>query len=71
MQALLLKNPQNGGRLCILVLVKKKPEISEPIANSDVENRKRQTKYAVSRMYLKNYNISCQINSSAKSNSVF
>ena len=57
MQALLLKK-QNGGRLCIRVLVKN-PEISEPIADSDAENRKRQTKYAVSRMYLKNYKISC------------
>ena len=31
----------------------------------------RQRKYAVSRMYLKHYDISCLINGSAKSNSLF
>ena len=38
---------------------------------SDAENTKKQRKYAVSRMYLKNYDISCLINSFAKSNSLF
>ena len=70
MQALLLKETQNGGSLCILVLVKK-DDISKLIKDSDAENTKRQRKYAVSRMYLKNYDISCSINSSAKSNSLF
>ena len=46
-------------------------DISELIEDSDAENTKRQRKYAVSRMYLKNYDISCLINSSAKSNSLF
>ena len=70
MQALLFKKEtQNGGSLCILVLVKK--YISKPIKDSDAENTKRQRKYAVSRMYLKHYDISCLINSSAKSNSLF
>ena len=42
------------------------------IEDSDVENTKRQSQrnYVVSRMYLKNYDISCLINSSAKSNSL-
>ena len=66
----LQKKTQNGGSLCILVLVKKY-DISKPIKDSDAENTKRQRKYAVSRMYLKHYDISCLINSSAKSNSVF
>ena len=70
MQALLLKKKtQNGGSLCILVLVKKY-DISKTIKDSDAENTKRQRKYAVSRMYLK-HDISCLINSSAKSNSLF
>ena len=34
-------------------------------------NYKRQRKYAVSRIHLKNYDISCLTNSSAKSNSLF
>ena len=53
-----------------LVLVKK-DDISKLIKDSDAENTKRQRKYAVSRMYLKTYDISCIINSSAKSNSLF
>ena len=53
-----------------MVLVKKN-NISELIEDSDVENTKRQRNYAVSRMYLKNYDISCLINSSAKSNGLF
>ena len=65
----LQKKTQNGGSLCILVLVKKY-DISKPIKDSDAENTKRQRKYAVSRMYLKHYDISCLINSSA-SNSLF
>ena len=66
----LQKKPQNGGSLCILVSVKKY-DISKPIKDSDAENTKRQRKYAVSRMYLKYYDISCLINSSAKRNSLF
>ena len=66
----LQKKAQNGGSLYILVLVKK-DDISKLIKDSDAENTKRQTKYAVSRMYLKNYDISCLINSSAKSNNLF
>ena len=54
----------------ILVLVKK-DDISKLVKDSDAENTKRQRKYAVSRMYLKNYDISCSMNSSAKSNSLF
>ena len=49
----------------------KKNDISELIEDSDAENTKKQRKYAVSRMYLKNYDISCLINSFAKSNSLF
>ena len=48
----------------------KKYDIFKPIKDSDAENTKRQRKYAVSRMYLK-HDISCLINSSAKSNSLF
>ena len=65
----LQKKTQNGGSLYILVLVKK--DISKLIKDSDAENTKRQRKYAVSRMYLKNYDISCLVNSSAKSDSLF
>ena len=61
---------QNGESLYILVLVKK-IEISELIEDSDDENTKRQIKYTVSRMHLKNYDISCFINSSAKRKSLF
>ena len=46
-------------------------EISELIEDSDAENTKRQIKYTVSRMHLKNYDISCFINSSAKRKSLF
>ena len=53
-----------------LVLLKK-DDISKLIKDSDAENTKRQRKYAVFRMYLKTYDISCIINSSAKSNSLF
>ena len=53
-----------------LVLVKK-DDIYKLIKDSDAENTKRQRKYAVSRMYLKTYDISCIINSSAKGNSLF
>ena len=66
----LQKKTQNGGSLYIFVLVKKY-DISKPIKDSDAENTKRQRKYAVSRMYLKHYDISCLINSSAKSDSLF
>ena len=59
-----------GASLRILVLVKK-DYISKLVKDSDAENTKRQRKYAVSRMYLKNYDISCSMNSSAKSNSLF
>ena len=46
-----------------------KSDIFERIEDSDAENTKR--RYAVSRMYLKNYDISCLINGSVKSNSLF
>ena len=65
-----LQTKSQSGSFCILVLVKK-DDISKLIEDSDAENIKRQRKYAVSRMYLKNYDISCLINSSAKSNSLF
>ena len=39
--------------------------------DSDAENTEKQRKYAVYRMYLKNSDISCLINSFAKSNSLF
>ena len=45
-------------------------DISELVEASDAETTKRQ-KYAVSRMHLKNYDISCLANSCAKSNSLF
>ena len=48
-----------------------KNDISGLIEDSDAENAKKQRKYAVSRMYLNNYDISCLINSFAKSNSLF
>ena len=64
------KKTQNGGSLYVLVLVKKY-HISELIEDSDAENTKRQKKYAVSRMYLKHYDLSCLLNSFAKSNSLF
>ena len=51
-----VKKTQNGGSLCLLVLVKK-DDISKLVKDSDAENTKRQRKYAVSRMYLKNYDI--------------
>ena len=66
----LQKKPQNGGSLYILVLVKK-DDIYKLIKDSDAENTKRQRKYVVSRMYLRNYDISCLVNSSAKSNGLF
>ena len=49
----------------------KKNDISGLIEDSDAENTKKQRKYAVSRMYLNNYDISCLINSFTKSNSLF
>ena len=66
----LQKKTQNGGSLYILVLVKKE-DISKLIKDSDAENTKGQKKYAVSRMYLKNYDISCLVNSSTKSDSLY
>ena len=66
----LQKETQNGGSLYILVLVKS-GDISKLIKDSNAENTKRQRKYAVSRMYLKNYDISCLVNSSTKSDSLF
>ena len=59
MQALLLKKPSKWREIVYTCFSGKNPEISEPIAHSDAENRKKQTKYAVSRMHLKNYNICC------------
>ena len=59
------------ARACVYLFWRKNPGISEHIENSDAENTKRQRKYAVSRTYLKNYDISCLINSSAKSNCLF
>ena len=53
-----------------LVLVKKKNDISE-LRILTLKTQKKQRKYAFSRMYLKNYDISCLINSFAKSNSLF
>ena len=73
MQALLFnkkKLKMAGACVYILALVEKY-DISKPIKDSDAENTKRQRKYAVSRMYLKHYDISCLISSSAKSNSLF
>ena len=44
---------------------------SEVIEDFDAENTKRQIKYAVFRMYLKNYDMSCLINCSVKSKSLY
>ena len=68
----LLKKTQNGGA-CIYLFWWEKNDITGLIEDSDAENTKKQRKYAVSRMYLKirNYDISCLINSFAKSNSLF
>ena len=72
MQALLFKKKKlKMARACIYLFWWKKNDISGLIENSDAENTKKQRKYAVSRMYLKNYDISCLINSFAKSNSLF
>ena len=56
---------------CIYLFWWEKNDISGLIEDSDAENIKKQRKYAVSRMYLKIYDISCLINSFAKSNSLF
>ena len=71
MQALLFKKKLKMAGACIYLFWWKKNDISGLIENSDAENTKKQRKYAVSRMYLKNYDISCLINSFAKSNSLF
>ena len=71
MQALLFKKKLKMAGACIHLFWWKKNDISELIEDSDAENTKKQRKYAVSRMYLKNYDISCLINSFAKSNSLF
>ena len=55
------KNSKWRELMYLLVLVKKTPDISELIEDSDAENTKRQIKYVVSRMYLKKYDISCLI----------
>ena len=67
MQALLLKKTSKWQEL-IYTCFGGKNDISEPIQDSDAQNTKRQRKYAVSRMYFKNYDISCLINTPAKSN---
>ena len=51
---------------CVYLFLVKKDDISKLVKDSDAENTKRQRKYAVSRMYLKNYDISCSMNSSGK-----
>ena len=72
MQGLLFKKKLKMAGACIYLFWWKKNDISGLIENSDAENTKKtQRKYAVSRMYLKNYDISCLINSFAKSNSLF
>ena len=73
MQALLLKKKtQNGGSLYTPVLVRKKTTFLNLLRILTLKTQKKQRKYAVSRMYLKNYDhISCLINSFAKSNSQF
>ena len=70
MQALLFKNNSKWRELVYTCFGEKTPDISELIEDSDAENTKKQRRYAVSRMYLKNYDISCLINSFAKSNSL-
>ena len=67
----LQKKTQNGGSLHILVLVKKERHFWTYWEFWRWKHKKKQRKYAVSRMYLKNYDISCLINSLAKSNSLF
>ena len=52
MQALLFKKLKMAGA-CIYLFWWKKNDISGLIENSDAENTKKQRKYAVSRMYLK------------------
>ena len=66
MQALLFKNVY-----LFSMFWRKENVISGLLEDSDAENTKKQRKYAVFRMYLKNYDISCLINSFAKSNSLF
>ena len=57
MQALLFKKIKMAGACYAQVLCF---VISELIEDSGAENTKRKRKYAVSRMYLKNYDISCK-----------
>ena len=71
MQALLFKKKLKMAGACIHLFWLKKNDISELIEDSDAENKKKQRKYAVSRTYFKNYDISCLINSFGKSNSLF
>ena len=66
-----LQKNNSKWREFVYTCFSEKDDISKFIADSDAENTKRQRKYAVSRMYLNNFDISCLINSSAKSNSLF
>ena len=67
MQAPLFKKKNSKWRELVYSCFGEKSDISELIEDSDAENTKRRRKYTVSRMYLKSYDISCLINSSAKS----
>ena len=66
-----LQNRLKMAAACVYLFWRKQNDIFEFIEDCDAENTKRQIKYVVSRMYLKNYDISCSINCSVKSNSLF
>ena len=68
MQALLFKIDTKWREL-VYACFGGKNDIFELIEDSHAENTKRQIRYAVSRLYLKNYDIlSCLMNCSVKSN---
>ena len=71
MQALLFKKDTKWRELVYTCFEGKKHDIFEFIEDCNGENTKRQIKYVVSRMHLKNYDISRLINCSVKSNSLF
>ena len=56
---------------CITCFGEKRTTFLDLLRILTLKTQKKQRKYAVSRMYLKNYDISCLINSLAKSNSLF
>ena len=71
MQALLFKTIFKMAGACEYLLVEKTPTFQNLLRILTLKIQKKQRKYVVSRMCLKKYDISCLINSSAKSNSLF